>query len=183
MKWLTRDRVVPIISARVAWLMFGLIGCGPPSLPKFASNRKQPRKLLLARIEELINQVLFDPAVPGQEMGHEQLGKFRLIVNRGDNRGFRDGRDDAMLHRRCRRNAQSMTVHAALAEKLAGFQNRDDGFLALLGKHGKLDPALLNIKHRVCGFALLEYVLVLLEFKNGLPGPDFRQERFLPALA
>jgi hypothetical protein len=65
-------------------------------------------------------------------------------------------------------------VHAALAEKLAGFQNRDDSFLALLGK---LDPALLNTKHRVGGFALLEYVLVFLEFKNGLPRPDFRKER------
>jgi hypothetical protein len=70
-----------------------------------------------------------------------------------------------------------------LAENLAGFQNRDDGFLAPLGKHGKLDPALLNVKHHVGGFALFQYVLVLLEFKNGLPGPDFRKERFLPALA
>ena len=28
MKKLTRERVVPIISAKVSWLIFGLIGCG-----------------------------------------------------------------------------------------------------------------------------------------------------------
>jgi hypothetical protein len=31
---------VPIISANVSWLIFGLIGVGLPSLPKFASNRR-----------------------------------------------------------------------------------------------------------------------------------------------
>jgi hypothetical protein len=39
MKKLTRDRVVPIISASVSWLIFAMIGSGSPSLPKFASSR------------------------------------------------------------------------------------------------------------------------------------------------
>jgi len=38
MKKLTRDRVVPIISARVSWLIFATIASGRPSLPKFASS-------------------------------------------------------------------------------------------------------------------------------------------------
>ena len=67
--------MVPIISARLAWLMFGLMRAA------FLAEIREPP---LARIEELIDQVLFDPAVPGQEIGNEQLGKFRLIVNRGD---------------------------------------------------------------------------------------------------
>jgi hypothetical protein len=74
MKWLTRDGVLPIVSARVAWLMFGLIGCG--LLPCLNSRAIE--------------------AAPKAPLG---------------------------------------------------------------------------------GFALLEYVLVLPEFKNGLPGPDFRKER------
>ena len=40
MKKLTRDRVVPIISASVSWLTFAMIGSGLPSLPKFASRRR-----------------------------------------------------------------------------------------------------------------------------------------------
>jgi hypothetical protein len=40
MKKLTRERVVPIISASVSWLTFAMIGSGRPSLPKFASSRR-----------------------------------------------------------------------------------------------------------------------------------------------
>src|SRR5450631_1007311 len=39
MKKLTRDLVVPIISASVSWLIFGVISCGVPSLPKCESSR------------------------------------------------------------------------------------------------------------------------------------------------
>ena len=39
MKALTRDRVVPTISASVAWLTLAMIGSGLPSLPKFAIKR------------------------------------------------------------------------------------------------------------------------------------------------
>jgi hypothetical protein len=39
MKTLTRGRVVPMISASISWLIGVVIGCGPPSWPKFASRR------------------------------------------------------------------------------------------------------------------------------------------------
>ena len=38
MKKLTRERVVPIISASVSWLILATSGSGFPSLPKFASS-------------------------------------------------------------------------------------------------------------------------------------------------
>jgi hypothetical protein len=38
MKKLTHDRVVPIISASVSWLIFAIVVSGFPSLPKFANN-------------------------------------------------------------------------------------------------------------------------------------------------
>ena len=41
MKKLTRDRVVPIISASVSWLIFAMTGSGVPSLPKFANSRSR----------------------------------------------------------------------------------------------------------------------------------------------
>src|ERR1700730_15477296 len=53
MKKLTRDRVVPIISASVCWLIFAIIGSGFPSLPKFASSiegRSVPMRALRSKL-------------------------------------------------------------------------------------------------------------------------------------
>jgi hypothetical protein len=40
MKKLTRDRVVPIISARIPWLILGTTVSGLLSLPNWASNNR-----------------------------------------------------------------------------------------------------------------------------------------------
>src|ERR1700730_6818149 len=58
----------------------------------------------LARIEKLVDQVFFNPAVPGQKIGHEQLGKRRLIVKHGLHGLFCNLRDDAVLQ--CGRGAR-----------------------------------------------------------------------------
>ena len=146
-------------------------------LAKICEQQEKSCKAPFTRIEELVDEVLLNPTVPGQEIGHEQLRKFRLFMKSGDHRGFRDRRDRAILHRGCRRNTQLVTIHAALAEKLAGLQDRDDGFLALFGKDSKLDLAFLYVKHCIGDVALLEHVLALVEFENRLPGSDFREER------
>jgi hypothetical protein len=38
MKKLTRERVVPIMSASVSWLILGMTASGLPSFPKWAIN-------------------------------------------------------------------------------------------------------------------------------------------------
>ena len=43
-------------------------------LAEIREQQQQPGKSPLALIEQLIDQVFLDPAVPGQEIGHEQLG-------------------------------------------------------------------------------------------------------------
>jgi len=68
MKKLTRERVVPIISARVVWLIFAKTGSGLPSLPKFAIKQKQPRHALLAGIEQLIDQIRLNPDISSHQM-------------------------------------------------------------------------------------------------------------------
>src|SRR6185312_14745514 len=88
MKKLTLDLVVPIISARVSWLTLAITGSGLPSLPKFAINRSTLRQALLARIEQLIDQVRFNADIPSEEMRHEQLGKFRLVMERTHHSGL-----------------------------------------------------------------------------------------------
>ena len=47
-----------------------------------------------------------------------------------------------------------MAVQATLAEELAGFQNRNHGFLSLRGQHGELDPAILDVEYRIRGISL-----------------------------
>jgi hypothetical protein len=69
-----------------------------------------------------------------------------------------------------------MAVHAAFTEEMSGLQDRDDGFLALFGQDSQLDLAFLNLEHRVRDFALLEHVLVLVKFKDRLPGPHFGEK-------
>src|SRR5208337_3988075 len=56
----------------------------PAFLAKICKEKEKPGKALFARIEQLIDQVLFNSTVPRQQIRHEQLGKLRLIVNGGD---------------------------------------------------------------------------------------------------
>src|ERR1700726_5174259 len=94
----------------------------------------------------------------------------------GDHRGFRDCRDQAIVHRRRGRDAKRMTIHAAFAEELAGLYNCDNGFLALLGHDSELDPTFLNVKHRVRDLALLEHVLILVKFEDRFSKSDFGEK-------
>jgi hypothetical protein len=64
-----------------------------------------------------------------------------------------------------------MTVHAAFAEELAGLQNADHGFLALLGYDNNLDPAFLNIEDRICHVALRKDDLILAKFIQAADSP------------
>ena len=40
-------------------------------LAEIGEQQKQPRKSPLAGIEQLVDQVLVNPAVPGEEIGHK----------------------------------------------------------------------------------------------------------------
>jgi hypothetical protein len=49
--------------------------------------------------------------------------------------------DVMVLHGLRSANAERLPVEATFAKKMAGIQDADDGFLALLGNHGHLDLA------------------------------------------
>jgi hypothetical protein len=72
---LTRDRVVPTISASVSCVIGAMTGTGSPSLPKFASSKKRPGKTLFAVIEQVIDQVLFDARVAVRRHGRCRRGR------------------------------------------------------------------------------------------------------------
>ena len=81
MKLLTRDRVVPIISARVAWLTFVITRSGFPSLPKFAISNSVLAKRFSLELEKLIYQIFFDASIPSQQVGNEPFGNLGCSSN------------------------------------------------------------------------------------------------------
>jgi hypothetical protein len=44
-----------------------------PVLAEAGQQQQNPRQAFLAGIEQLINQVLFDPNIPRQQIRHEEL--------------------------------------------------------------------------------------------------------------
>ena len=75
-----------------------------------------------------------------------------------------------------RRSASS--GQAALAEEIAGSQNCDHGFLALLGDDGLLDLAALNVENGIRRIALPEDNLILPIVGNALSAVYFREKHF-----
>jgi hypothetical protein len=138
-------------------------------LAEICQQKQQSGQPLLAGIEQLIDQILFNPAVPGQQIRHEYFGKFRLVVKGGEHRRLGNYRDQAFLHRRRRRDAERMAIQAALAKKLPGFEDPDNRFLALCGNDDDLQPAFLNVENRICHVALGEDDLVLAKLNDGFP--------------
>lgn len=82
-------------------------------------QKEKARESLLARIKQLVDQVLFNPTVPCQEIRHEQLGKLWFLVKEGNHRLLRYRADYAFFHRRCGGNPQRMAIEAPFSEELA----------------------------------------------------------------
>jgi len=74
-------------------------------LAEIREQQQQAGKPPLARIEQLVDQILLDPAVAVQEICHEHFGKFRLVMKGGQHRVFGNGGDHAVFHRRRCRDA------------------------------------------------------------------------------
>jgi hypothetical protein len=145
-------------------------------LSEMREQKEKAREPLLARIEQLVDQILFNPAVPGQEIRHEHLGKLWLVMKKGNHGLPRDRGNQAPLDRRGGSDTKRMTVKATLAEELTGLQNRDYRFLALLGQDSELDPPLLNVKYCIGGISLRENVLMPLKLQYCFPGADFAEK-------
>ena len=144
-------------------------------LAEIRQKKQKPRQPLFAGIEPLVDQILFNPAVAGRQIGHEHLGKFRLIVEYREHRCLRNSGDQTFFQRGRRRDADRMSVHAAFAKELAGSKNPDHLF-ALFRYDNDLDPATLNIKDGVCHVPLGEDDLILVKFKYGFPPPPLWRE-------
>src|SRR5882757_4112769 len=119
----------------------------PAVLTEIRKNEQRTCKALFARVEELVDEVLLDPAVAGQQVGHEQLAKRRLGMQNTDHLGLADPHHFALDHSACCGQAQRLADQAAFAEEVARPEDRDHRFLALLGRDNDLDLALLDVEN------------------------------------
>src|SRR6202521_5689030 len=120
MKKLTLERVVPIISASVSWLILGITGSGFPSFPKWASSRSTRASLFSLELKSWSIRFLLNPHIPGEQIDQEHLGKGWLIVKQAGHGRFLQLHDRAVRHRGGRGQAQRLGLQTSLAEEVAG---------------------------------------------------------------
>src|SRR4029077_15621262 len=118
-------------------------------------------------MEQLVDQVLFNPHGPRQEVREKHLGKGWLLMENADDSRLLQPHDLAIRHCRGCRYPQRLSDQASLAAKLVRSEKRNNGFLPMLGNDGDLDLSFLDVEHRVRRIALPEDRLVLLIFGDG----------------
>src|SRR5690242_1317303 len=104
-------------------------------------------------------------------MGHEQLGKFRLVMERTHHSGLIEPHYFGRCSRGHRRNATRLAGQAALTKEIPLLMKSDHGFLALLGNHGDLARAVHDVKDSICPISLAEDCFILSIFRFS-PSPS-----------
>jgi hypothetical protein len=151
---------------------------GSACLAEIRQEKKSPRQTLLARIEELIDEILFDPDRAHQEMGKKHLGETGLIMEDANDGPFLDPHDLAVDQRRRARDALRLSGQTSFAAKFVPPEDCDHSLLAVFGNDGDLDFARLDVKDRICGIPLREDFLILAIFRNRSSSLNFGQEGF-----
>src|ERR1700688_509358 len=146
-------------------------------LAEVGEEQEQPGEPLLARIEQLIDQIRFDLNIAGQQERHEKLGEGRFLAQHADHGRFVDSGDGGLNRRGCRRDMQRLAGQASLAKKFPAPQHGDHGFLALLGDDRDLHLALLDIENRIGPVSLQEDGFSRLVGPHGSSRPYRREER------
>src|ERR1700680_465391 len=88
-----------------------------------------------------------------------------------------DARNQTLIDRRSRCDAQPMAIETSLAKKVARPQDADDCLLAPLRNDTELDLALLDVKDRVRDATLRKNNFVLPIVGNGSSAVYFREKR------
>src|ERR1051326_1617049 len=136
-------------------------------LAEVCQEQKRPRQALFARVEQLIDEVGFNPDIPSQKVRYEHLGKRRLLMEYTNDGSLLQPHGLAFRHRRDGRHTQRLPCQASFAKEFASSKDRDDRFFSLLGNDGYFYPALLDVENRVGGFALRKDDLTVLVFRYG----------------
>ena len=97
----------------------GHYSLGRPFLPEMSEQQKNPCQPLFARIEKLVNQILFVTDVPRQQIGHEQVREFVFPVQRFHHGFLVDSQNRAIRNRGCGAHAERLACERTFAEEVA----------------------------------------------------------------
>src|SRR6266478_2073675 len=114
------------------------------------------RQPFLARIEQLVDQVLFDSYVSRQHIRDEAVGELVLLVEHANHLLFFNDQHGGGRNRGRRRHANGLARQAPFAKKIARSKDRHNRFSAGLIDHPKLHAAFLNVHDIFGGIALPE---------------------------
>ncbi len=156
MKKLTRDRVVPTISASISCDTLGS-GFVRMALRAIAREQQQSaRQPFLAGVEKLVDQVLFDPDVSRQHIRDEAVGELVFPVEHANHLVFLNDEHGGRCNRGRSRHANGLACKTPFPKKITRPKDRHNGFFAGLIDHSKLHAAFLNVHDTLRGIALRE---------------------------
>src|ERR1035441_1734525 len=101
-------------------------------LAKVRKLKQNPSQPLLARIEQLINQVIFNSNIAGEQVGREERRELRVGVQQPYHSLLAETKKGRVFIRLGRRHAQGLPSQAAFTEELVSTEKRYDSFLPLL---------------------------------------------------
>jgi hypothetical protein len=139
-------------------------------------QQQRPGEPLLAGVEELVHQVLFDPDVARQQVRDERLRELRLAVEQSDHALLADADQAGRRDRARGGHTERLGRQTAFAEEAASFQDADDGLLASRGDDRELDLAALDEEHGIGRVPLGEDDLLVSIRTGRLSVLDLRQE-------
>jgi hypothetical protein len=147
-----------------------------PLFTKVGEQQERPSQPLFARIKEVIDQILFDPTIAGQQIRHEKLRKRGLGVEHLEYRVLLEPHQRAVSERCGRRHTQRLPGQAALTKEGLGLEDSDYRFLTARRDDCELHLALLDIEHRVGGAALRKDRALRSACHNRSSGADMCEE-------
>jgi hypothetical protein len=156
------------------------------SLVEICQQKKCARQAPLARIEQLIYQVLLDPERAGQKVIDEKPGKYWLFMEHADHGRFLQPHSLAIRESDCRGQAPRLPGEASFAKELVWAVDCDDGLFALFGYDSEFDLAPQDVENHIRRTALREHGFTRSIFDDGVTAAvriekNFRIEATLSA--
>jgi hypothetical protein len=98
--------------------------------PVAREEQQSAREAFFAGIEELVDQIFFDADVARQHVGDEAVGELVLFVEHANHFIFFDNQHGGGCDGDGCGHAAGLASETTFAKKIAGAENRDDGFPA-----------------------------------------------------
>ena len=160
---------MPIMSASVSWLTLAMTGSRFPSLPKFANKSKARASRFSLELNSWSTKSSSTPIVRAKRCAVNSSEKSASSREHPHHGALVQSGNYGIFHGPSGRNAPRPSGQAALADKIAGLEERDDCFLTLRRHNRDFDPAFSNVEDAIRGVALAEDDLTLIVLRDGDP--------------